>query len=267
MRAALVAAFFVAGTAHAGRACEEKTVAPEKTAIAFDTAAHLARTLEASGQEVAILARRGQNLEKYGVSFSHAGFAVKENGAWQIYHELNLCGSALSKLYVQGLVEFLADDLLSQEVAVVVPEPWLQSRLKQVLASKEEQFRMHHPAYSAVAYPFSTKYQNSNGWVLETYARAAADLKLENREQAQGWLKAAGYAPNIIQLGALTRLGGRMFKANVAFDDHPGELRWNDKITVSTGDAVLRFVSKLAVRQPDCQHGGFPEQVCLVEPE
>lgn len=255
-----------AGAALAGRSCEERVAPADQTAVAFDAAAGLAKMLGESGQKLAILARRGQNLEKYGVTFSHAAFAVKTDDGWQVYHDLNLCNSAQSRLFLQGLAEFFADDLISQQVAVVVPEPWLQDRLIQVLSSKEEQFRMHEPAYSAVAYPFATKYQNSNGWVLETYARAAADVKLSNREQAQAWLKIAGYQPSIVELGTLTRLGARMFKANVAFDDQPPELRWKDKITTSTGDSVLRLVAERAQRQPDCVHGKFPDTVCLVTP-
>jgi hypothetical protein len=253
------------GAANAGRACEETVVDPAKTQIAFDTALTLGRVLDASGQKLVILARRGQDLEKYGVTFSHAAFAAREADGWAIYHDLNVCGSALSKLFVQGLAEFLADDLISQDVAVVTPEPWLQDRLIQVLASKQEQFRMHESAYSAVAYPFALRYQNSNGWILETYARAASETLLPKREEAQGWLKSQGYTPSIIELGTLTRLGARMFKANVAFDDQPSELRWAGKITASTGDSVLRFVAKNGIKQPGCTHGKFAEAVCLVK--
>lgn len=254
-----------AGAACAGRACEEKPVQPEAAANAFDGAASLSKILTESGQKVVILARRGQDLEKYGVTFSHAAFAVNDDG-WQVFHDLNVCGSAISKLYAQGLAEFLGDDLMSQEVAVVVPEPWLQDRLLQVLTTKEEQSRMHEQAYSAVAYPYDIKYQNSNGWLLETYARAASEVKLRGRAEAQAWLKIAGYAPSVIELGPLTRLGVRMFKANVSFDDQPSELRWANKITTSTGDSVLRLVSRGAVKQPTCAHGKFADTVCVVTP-
>jgi hypothetical protein len=264
--ALFAALVFSAGGAVAGRACEEKVVEPERAARAFDTAFGLAKALDVTGQHVVIIARRGQNLEKYGVTFSHAAFAVKEEGTWVVYHDLNLCGTAVAKLYQQGLAEFLADDLISQQVAVVAPEPWLQDRLAQLLQSKTEQFRMHETAYSAVAYPFATKYQNSDGWLLETYARAASEIALPGRVEAQAWLRLAGYAPSVIEIGALTRLGARMTKANVAFDDHPPELRWNGKITTNTGDAVLRFVGQGAMPQWDCPHGKFAETVCLVSP-
>lgn len=268
VRAVLLAALLACGTADAlaGRACEVQQAPAERTAVAFDTALNLARTLDASGQKLAVIARRGQHLEQYGLAYSHAGFALKTAEGWVVYHDLNLCGSASAKLFSQGLAEFFADDLVSQETAVVVPEPWLQDRLTQLLTSKDELFRMHQSAYSAVAYPFATRYQNSNGWLLETYARAASDVLLPAREQAQAWLKVDDYQPSIVELGAMTRLGGRMFKANVSFDDHPSELRWSGKIKVNTGDAVLRFVAKRALPQPGCPHGAFSAAVCIVAP-
>lgn len=264
----LAAAVLACGAAHAlaGRSCEEKAAPVTQTATAFDAALNLTKALDASGQKLAIVARRGQNLEKYGLTFSHAGFMVKTGDEWVVYHDLNLCGTAKAQLFTQGLAEFFAEALVSQETAMVVPEPWLQDRLIELLTSKDEPFRMHESAYSAVAYPFSTKYQNSNGWLLETYARAASDLMLPSRDEAQAWLKVAGYKPSVIDLGPLTRLGGRMFKANVFFDDHPSDLRWSDKITVNTGDAVLRFVAKRGMVQASCRHGAFPDAVCLVAP-
>jgi hypothetical protein len=255
-----------AGTAMAGRTCEEKITTSADAAATFDAALSLAARLDATGQTLLIIARRGQDLEKYQVRFSHAAYAIRQDGAWQVYHELNTCGTAVSRLYVQGLAEFLADDLASPEVAVVAPEAWLQARLSKVLASKDEQFRMHEPHYNAVAYPFSLEYQNSNGWVLESFARAASETLLSGRADAQRWLRKEGYAPEPIDIGMLTRLGARMFKANVAFDDQPPELRWRGRITASTGDAVLRFVSRFALPQPTCVHGGFDAQVCMVTP-
>jgi hypothetical protein len=256
-----------ATTAHAGRHCDEVAVGPQQASAAFDAALRLQNVLNTGGQQVVVLARRGQNLETYNVLFSHAAFAVRDakGQGWTVYHDLNLCGSDRAQLYEQGLADFLADDLFSDEVAIVIPEPWLQDRLVQVFNSREETYRMHHPQYSAVAYPFSQKYQNSNGWLLETFARAVADTKLSDREDAQYWLRKNNYVPSVLHLGPLTRLGGRMFKANVAFDDHPAELRWSDKITVNTGDDVLRFVAKTGIPQPQCPHGPFPDAVCITK--
>ena len=95
-----------------------------------------------------------------------------------------------------------------------------------------------------VAYPFATKYQNSNQWALEVIAAAeASDVVVSSRDQAQQWLKLAGYQPTELKLDALTRLGARITKANVAFNDHPSELRWSDRIRTVTVDSVFNFIA------------------------
>jgi hypothetical protein len=53
-----------------------------------------------------------------------------------------------------------------------------------------------------------------------------------------------GYQPTEMHIGPLKRLGGRMFKANVAFDDHPNELRFSDRINVVTVDSIVDFLRK-----------------------
>ncbi len=257
----------LAPAVQAGQRCDDTPIDAQKTSNAFNAASRFQTLLNSGKQKVVIIARRGQSLEQYGITFSHAAFAVrdKDGSGWAVYHDLNICGSDRAKLYEQGLAEFFADDLIDNEIAVAIPEPWLQDRLVQLLSDEQERHRMHEAHYSAVAYPFARKYQNSNGWLLETYARAAADTLLSDREDAQYWLRKNQYVPSVLNLPPMTRLGGRMFKANVAFDDHPSALRWNDKITVNTGDDVMRFVAKNSIPQPQCEHRDFPVAVCIVK--
>jgi len=76
---------------------------------------------------------------------------------------------------------------------------------------------------------------------LETYA-AALDEGVAGRDDAQRWLRREGYAPITVQVPALTRLGARMFRANVAFDDHPFERRMAGQIDTVTVESIERFV-------------------------
>jgi hypothetical protein len=69
-----------------------------------------------------------------------------------------------------------------------------------------------------------------------------SELPVASREQAQAWLKLAGYRPITIEISAMTRLGARMFRANVAFDDQPFERRMAGHIDTVTVDSVMRFV-------------------------
>lgn len=262
----LAASLFTTQVALAGRNCAEVAVGAQETQQAFEAAYRLQKLLDTGTQKVVIIARRGQHLDKYGITYSHAAFAVRDadGKGWSVFHDLNLCGGGTSQLYEQGLAEFFADDLVDNEIALAIPEPWPQDRLLELFQSREERMRMHHASYSAVAYPFSTKYQNSNGWLVETYARAASEELLIDRAAAQKWLQKQQYAPSVLNLGIGTRLGGRLFKANVAFDDHPDELRWNNRITVNTADDVMRFVARHSIPQPQCLHGAFPEAICVI---
>ena len=94
-----------------------------------------------------------------------------------------------------------------------------------------------------VAYPWSERYRQSNQWALETLAMAE-DAGASTRERAQAWLRLKGYEPTTLHLSAFKRLGARMFAANVAFDDHPNEKRFSDRIETVTVDSVFRWLDR-----------------------
>ncbi|RJG05229.1 DUF2145 domain-containing protein [Noviherbaspirillum cavernae] len=203
--------------------------------------------LDASGAQVALLARAGQDLSKYGLRYSHVGYVWRDHpqGRWIVVHELNQCGTAESTLYNEGLANFFMDDLFAFEALVVVPNPEMQEKIARLLASDAPR-RLHAPQYNMLSYAFSTRYQNSNQWVLELLAAAnAKDAVIGDREQAQAWLKLAGFRPITVNVPTLTRLGGRMFRANVAFDDHPFDRRMAGMIDTVTVDSVVRFIEKI----------------------
>ena len=95
-----------------------------------------------------------------------------------------------------------------------------------------------------VAYPWSQRYQQSNQWALETLAQAMAPQTVQDRGQAQAWLQLQGYQPSDLRIGAMTRLGGRMTRANIAFDDHPPEKRFAGHIETATVDSALQFMQR-----------------------
>ncbi len=234
------------GAAHAGRSCEER--APSATVVqqALGLAHEAQQKLAASGAQVALIARSGQNLSRYGVRYSHAGFVWRDHpkGAWRVVHELNHCGTASSEIYDEGLGNFFLDDLWKMRAVILIPNEATQHRLAAIFSSRTH-LAFHEARYNMVGYPFSTRYQNSNQWALEVIAAAdAQDAVVRSREQAQQWLKFAGYQPTELKLDAITRLGARVTKANIAFDDHPGELRWADRIRTATVDSVLAFIEK-----------------------
>jgi len=244
--AALLACLLAGKPAHAGASCEERPLQPHNVVQAMDLALRTRDALDRSGAQVALIARAGQDLSAYGLRYSHMAFAWRDHpqGRWLVVHELNGCGTASSALYNEGLGNFFLDDMFLYEAQVVIPSASVQQRLAQVLATHTPR-RLHQAQYNMLAYAYGTRYQNSNQWLLETLAAAsAAPGQVENRGEAQAWLKAAGFTPIPVHLPALTRLGARMFRANVAFDDHPFDQRMAGRIDTVTVDAVVRFVRR-----------------------
>lgn len=233
--------------AEAGQSCNQAAPSPAVLTAAMATAQRVIVELDKQQTNVALLGRVGQDLSGYGLRYSHVGFAYRSapDAPWRIAHLLNTCGTAKSDLWYEGVGNFFLDDLFSFDTLVMVPPKPVADALVRRLQDGPAMRSVHDPDYSLVAYPFSTRYQNSNAWVLETLASVESrDVAIGNREQAQSWLKLTGYRPSELQLTPLTRLGGRMFKANVAFDDHPAELRYADRIQTVTVDSIRQFVQR-----------------------
>ena len=243
------AALLAATPAQAGRSCESRKPVPPQVIergmkLAEQTSAALDAEHARSGAQVVALARAGQDLSKYGLRYSHMGWAYKSaTGAWRVVHKLNDCGTAASHVYRQGLGEFFLDDLWRFEAVWVVPTPEVQERLYGLLQDRKKVMALHEPAYSMVSYPWSTKYQQSNQWALETLAEAM-EPTVASRDQAQAWLKFKGYEPTVLKIGPLTRLGGRITSANIAFDDHPSDKRYSDRIETVTVDSAINWMQR-----------------------
>lgn len=240
------------GAALAGTPCSDNAPKPASIQQAFGAALKTHQRLETLQPEVALLARVGQDLSKYGLRYSHIAIVQKDgaSGQWRTTHLLNACNSNQSALWHEGLANFFLDDLFAYEALLIVPSPALQHRLASVIADERAILAMHQPLYNMLAYPFSVKYQNSNQWVLELIAEALAQQAgitpaISTRKQAQQWLQLTNYQPSTLKLGAFTRLGARMFRANVAFDDHPDERRFADLIDTITVESMAAYLQRM----------------------
>lgn len=243
LRAILLSLLVLATPAQAGTQCSEKPLAPATVVAALNLAQATREALDASGAQVVLIARAGQDLTRYGLRYSHLGFAWRDHpkGRWLIRHELNHCGKATSALYDDGLANFFLDDMFEYQALLLIPGSDDQERLAATLAGSLPE-RLHAPAYNMLSYPYSTRYQNSNQWVLETYAASLSGMRVLDRERAQAWLKLAGYQPITVDIPAMVRLGARVARANVTFEDQPFERRMAGKIDTVTVDSVVRFV-------------------------
>jgi hypothetical protein len=240
----LVAAVAIAGAAHAGRHCEEAKATPHSIERSLVLAQRVASSLDASGAQAVVLARAGQDLSRYGVRWSHLGCALRAPDGWRVVHKLNSCGTATSGIWRQGLGEFFLDTPHRYEATYAVPTPAVQQRLVALLSGPPAPaLRLHHAPYSTVSHSWSTRYQQSNQWLAETLA-AAMDPATATRDDAQRWLRQQGYQPQEVRLRTLTRLGGRVSQANVAFDDHPPAERLAGRIATTTADSVLGWLPR-----------------------
>jgi hypothetical protein len=231
--------------AHAGRPCAPHQPTAQGIERGMQLAQRTAQALDASGARVVLLGRAGQDLSTYGLRYSHLGWAYKsEAGPWRVVHKLNECGTAVAAVYRQGLGEFFLDDLWRHEAVWAVPVPEVQARLLPVLQANAQATQLHVRPYSMVSYAWGEKYQQSNQWALETLAAAMEPASVRQRAQAQAWLRFKGYEPSVLKIGPLTRLGGRVTAANVAFDDHPPEKRFSDRIETVTVDSALVWLER-----------------------
>jgi hypothetical protein len=82
MLASLALAIAVPLAAHAGQSCEQAI--PEASAVQaqLDMAVKTVERLNASGAEVVIIGRIGQDLSKYHQRYSHIAFAYRDGQDW-----------------------------------------------------------------------------------------------------------------------------------------------------------------------------------------
>jgi hypothetical protein len=259
-RSLLLAAFallLAMPAAHAGRACEVKKTSLKTVQRSMGLAEKTLASLNASGEKVVALARAGQDLSKYGLQYSHFGFAYRQPDGqggmtWRVLHKLNECGTADSAIYLQGLGEFFLEDIWRYEAQWIAFTPEVQERLLVLFQDADLAVSMNHKAYSVVSYAWGRKYQQSNQWAIETLAAAMEPVTIAGpaggvdarRTKAQAWLQFKGYEPTALKIGPVTRLGGRATAANVAFDDHPNEKRFADRIETVTVDSVFEWLQR-----------------------
>ena len=275
--AALAAVLPAMPAAQAGQSCEEKPPLMSSLARGLSLAHGVSQALDRSGSKVVVLARAGQDLSRHGLRWSHIGLAYQAPASqqaadaaqpagepsaaargpttsrapttWRVVHKLNDCGEATSGLYRQGLAQFFNDDPFRYEAALLPLKPDAAARLLPILLDNDRAAQMHEPRYSLVSYPWSQRYQQSNQWAIETLAYAL-EPGATTRRRAQAWLMLKDYRPTTLNLHALERLGARMTRVNVNFDDHPGDKRWNDLIETVGADSVLAWLARNDLSQP-----------------
>lgn len=243
--------------------CNRGVPTPQRVSATIAQAQQLKQSLDKQPDPIAILVRQGQDMSSRHLTWSHAGYAMRQpNGDWRVYHNLNLCGTAESSLFIQGLYEFLADDLVNQNIAILRPRADISSALQTLLQSPVKLNLFHSRRYNLIAWPFSGSWQNSNGWLLEVFARAN-DENIWSRNNARHWLQKQGYQPTVTSVSTLEKLGAKLFASNVFMEDQPADLLREGKVGLNSGDSVIRFIANYSRPIADCEHQGLGESVCV----
>lgn len=241
-----VALLVAAGAAQAGQACTETAVTADGMERAVRLATQVQSQLDASGARAAILARVGSDVSQYGLRWTHAGLVTRDapDEPWTLLHKLNHCGKSDASLYRQGLGNFFLDNPREYRALVLIPSPRLQEALVDQ-ARRDEGRTVDEPSYSLIAYPFGLEYQNSNGWLLEFIAEADSGGIAIGRKAAQKRLRRTGYVPDTIGVGAFQRVGASLFRANVAFLDHPLSERLSGEYSIVSVESIVRYLGEL----------------------
>lgn len=207
------------------------------------------RELEASGQRIALVARSGLNLARFGIRYSHAGISLKDsaNAPWSVRQLYFACDEGRPRLYDQGLPGFLfgTDDPSLGYLSIVLLPPDAADTLERAARDDARALALLAGRYSANAHPYGLHYQNCNQWVMEMLASAwgATDGPPDAaRSRAQQWLAAQGYAPAPVEVGSHAWMFAANFIPWLHTDDHPLDDLYARRFRVSLPAAIEAFV-------------------------
>ena len=204
--------------------------------------------LEKSGQGLALIARSGLDLSRFGMRYSHAGFSLKDsqNAPWSVRQLYYACDERKPRIFDQGISGFLlgTSDPSIGYVSVVLLPPAETAALERAALDNRQALQLLGASYSANAYAYGLQYQNCNQWVVELMATAWGELDgADNlRSEAQRWLKERSYVPSSFEVGSrvMMWLGGLI--PWLHSDDHPPEDLDQQRYRVSMPASIEAFV-------------------------
>jgi len=226
------------------------TVAEQDRVLRF--AGVVKTELERSGARVALVSRAGLDLSRFGILYSHAGIALKDDadGAWAIRQLYYACDDARSHLFDQGVAGFTlgAEAPSNGHVSLVFLPAEESVLLERAVADKRLALSLLSGKYSANAYAFGTRYQNCNQWVAELMASAwgGIDGHEATREYAQSWLREQGYVAGPVKVPSHWMMFAGQFVPLIHVVDHPVDDLHALSLQVSVPASIEDFVRRRA---------------------
>ena len=196
--------------------------------------------LEGSGRRVALIARSGLDLRRFGVRYSHAGVSLQAspNTPWSVRQLYYACDERRPRLFDQGLAGFLlgVDDPSLGYISLVLLPEGQSAALERAALDNAQALSLLGGSYSANAHPNSLRYQNCNQWLVELLALAqgaAPKAPNEARPQAQQWLQQHGYQGSAVTLRNPLLWLAPAVVPWLHLDDHPADDLQRGIVTVS----------------------------------
>jgi hypothetical protein len=256
------------GAAHAGLVayCDEPaplSAAQNDRLIRFG--AIVKAELERSGASVALIARSGLDLSRFGQRYSHAGVSLKAGpeSPWAVRQLYFYCDERRPRLFDQGMAAFVlgGDEPALGYVSVLLLPPVPAAALERTALDNRQALALLGREYSANAYPFSPRYQNCNQWVAELLATAwgpdgstggetvgetghDTPAAAGERERAQQWLRSEGYEATVFDVRWRALMWAGAFIPWVRGDDHPAEDVGQQLYRVSMPASIEAFVRR-----------------------
>lgn len=224
-------------------------------------AAVIKTELQASGAPLALVARSGLDLSRFGLRYSHAGIALRAsaNGPWSVRQLYYDCDEQRPRLFDQGMSGYVVgtrDPAVGYVSAIVLP-PAAAEALQRAALDNAVALRLLAGTYSANAYAFALQYQNCNQWVAEMLGVAwggGAAHGTDLRAAAQQWLRKQHYAPTRFEVdNPFLMLAGQAVPW-LHGDDHPPQPPGRLIYDVSMPASIAAFVK---ARLPDARRVEF----------
>ena len=214
------------------------------------------KELERSGAQSALISRAGLDLSRFGLLYSHAGIALRDNpgSPWAVRQLYYACDESRPRLFDQGVAGFAlgAEAPTRGHMSLVFLPGEDGARLAKAALDKPLALALLSGQYSANAYAFGTRYQNCNGWVAELLASAWGGLDARNdpganaRQQAQAWLRTRDYQAGPVKVPSHLMMFAGQFVPLVHVNDHPLDDIHALALQVSTPAAIEAFVKRQA---------------------
>lgn len=208
------------------------------------------RTVASKGVQVFIIGRQGEIEENLpeGIRYTHTAFGVYSNvkmqdGSTEPAYVLHNLYQAVEKPNTSYLTkDFLIDyfsSTKSLKAGILIPVPELQRRLIDTIESNTYA-QLHQKKYSAIANPFTSKYQNCTEHVLDVIQ--ASIYQINSIEQIKVNSKAY-FKPQRVNVSGLKLFFGSIFKSDIALSDH------KDSVATATFTTIGNYLDQFNLLQ------------------